>query len=259
LFLKKLTYTSPASRNAVKFAHDWWYQKKNNKLSLKIKSKAGRSTKGRLVIRTKTSILRKLRSIKINYNYRYQPLGLVTTFQLIPFRNLVVSLVLYANGALTYLTKGLEHRAFKYLIFARNSRERKFRKHAYYSWIVLFSKLSLISLVELIPGTGAKYCRSSGTFAKLKKLDMVKQSAVIKFPKTQVVKITSFYSIACLGKVDLPQKRKYVNLKSGYWRSFGVKPIVRGVARNPVDHPHGGRTKAIKYPRTPWGKTTKFK
>ena len=94
---------------------------------MKIKSKAGRSTKGRLVIRTKTSILRKLRSIKINYNYRYQPLGLVTTFQLIPFRNLVVSLVLYANGALTYLTKGLEHRAFKYLIFARNSRERKFR------------------------------------------------------------------------------------------------------------------------------------
>jgi large subunit ribosomal protein L2 len=34
---------------------------------------------------------------------------------------------------------------------------------------------------------------------------------------------------------------------------------VRGVAMNPVDHPHGGRTKAIRYQRTPWGKTTKYK
>jgi large subunit ribosomal protein L2 len=49
------------------------------------------------------------------------------------------------------------------------------------------------------------------------------------------------------------------NTKSGYWRSFGLKSIVRGVAMNPVDHPHGGRTKAIRYQRTPWGKTTKYK
>jgi large subunit ribosomal protein L2 len=49
------------------------------------------------------------------------------------------------------------------------------------------------------------------------------------------------------------------NTRSGYWRNFGLKPHVRGVARNPVDHPHGGRAKSIKYPRTPWGKTTKYK
>jgi large subunit ribosomal protein L2 len=35
--------------------------------------------------------------------------------------------------------------------------------------------------------------------------------------------------------------------------------LSRGVAKNPVDHPHGGRNKAIKYQRTPWGKTTKYK
>jgi large subunit ribosomal protein L2 len=57
----------------------------------------------------------------------------------------------------------------------------------------------------------------------------------------------------------LKNKRLVTNTKSGYWRSFGLKPHVRGVARNPVDHPHGGRAKSIKYPRTPWGKTTKFK
>jgi large subunit ribosomal protein L2 len=53
--------------------------------------------------------------------------------------------------------------------------------------------------------------------------------------------------------------KKSANGKAGYWRSFGLKSIVRGVAMNPVDHPHGGRTKAVKYPRTPWGHTTKYK
>jgi large subunit ribosomal protein L2 len=62
-----------------------------------------------------------------------------------------------------------------------------------------------------------------------------------------------------LGRLALEEKVNYLNGKAGYWRSFGNKPLVRGVAMNPVDHPHGGRTKAVKYPRTPWGKTTKFK
>jgi large subunit ribosomal protein L2 len=67
------------------------------------------------------------------------------------------------------------------------------------------------------------------------------------------------YALASLGAVALKNKRLVTNTKSGYWRNFGLKPHVRGVARNPVDHPHGGRAKSIKYPRTPWGKTTKFK
>jgi large subunit ribosomal protein L2 len=53
--------------------------------------------------------------------------------------------------------------------------------------------------------------------------------------------------------------KKFFNGKAGYWKIYGKKPLVRGVAMNPVDHPHGGRGKSIKYPRTPWGKTTKFK
>lgn len=82
--------------------------------------------------------------------------------------------------------------------------------------------------------------------------------AVVKLP-SGVRKFFSMYSIMTDGRCALRLKRKFSNTKSGYWRSYGQKPHVRGVARNPVDHPHGGRTKSIKYPRTPWGKTTKFK
>ena len=49
----------------------------------------------------------------------------------------------------------------------------------------------------------------------------------------------------------LRDKRLVRNTKAGFYKSFGVKVKVRGVAMNPIDHPHGGRTKAIKNPRTP--------
>jgi large subunit ribosomal protein L2 len=74
-----------------------------------------------------------------------------------------------------------------------------------------------------------------------------------------IKKIFSYYSYVFLGRVALRWSKRFTTNKAGYWRSFGSKSMVRGVARNPVDHPHGGRTKSIKYPRTPWGKTTKFK
>ena len=47
--------------------------------------------------------------------------------------------------------------------------------------------------------------------------------------------------------------------KAGTTTIKGFKPRVRGVAKNPVDHPHGGRTKSIRFPRTPWGLATKLK
>jgi large subunit ribosomal protein L2 len=67
------------------------------------------------------------------------------------------------------------------------------------------------------------------------------------------------YAFASVGRVLFKENRNFLNSKAGYWRGFGFKPTVRGVAMNPVDHPHGGRTNSIKYPRTPWGKTTKYK
>lgn len=55
-----------------------------------------------------------------------------------------------------------------------------------------------------------------------------------------------------------PGFKRYLGLaKSSKRLMRGFCPRVRGTAKNPNDHPHGGRTRAIKYPRTPWGKTAK--
>jgi large subunit ribosomal protein L2 len=124
--------------------------------------------------------------------------------------------------------------------------------------IYKIKRLSKVSLLELFPGSGIQYARSSGSYAKLIKLDLPAHVATIQLP-SGVKKVFSIYSLVSLGSVSLKIKKKITNTKSGFYRVFGKKSMVRGVARNPVDHPHGGRTKSIKYPRTPWGKTTKFK
>lgn len=126
-------------------------------------------------------------------------------------------------------------------------------------YLLMYVKLlSRVSLLELYPGSGIQYVRSSGTFARFIKIDWNKHTAVLEMP-SGVRKAFSLYSLVTLGAVSLKIKRLVSNTKSGFWRSYGRKSKVRGVAMNPVDHPHGGRTKAIKYPRTPWGKTTKKK
>jgi len=115
-----------------------------------------------------------------------------------------------------------------------------------------------MSLVELYPNKGIQYIRAPGSKAKILKMDTRVSTAVIKLP-SGVRKVFSIYSLASLGQVLLAEKKLYKNNKAGHGNNLGYKPRVRGVAMNPVDHPHGGRAKAIKYQRTPWGKTTKYK
>ena len=54
-------------------------------------------------------------------------------------------------------------------------------------------------------------------------------------------------------------QNRFSKFKASSSLELGFRPSVRGVAKNPVDHPHGGRTKSIRFPRTPWGKPTKLK
>jgi len=119
-------------------------------------------------------------------------------------------------------------------------------------------KLSYVSYLEILPGKGSQYTRSSGTKSRLIKFDTDNHTVLIQLP-SGIKKIFSYYSLVFLGRISLEENSNCLNGKAGFWRNFGIKPLVRGVAMNPVDHPHGGRTKAIKYPRTPWGKTTKYK
>ena len=94
---------------------------------------------------------------------------------------------------------------------------------------------SIISNVEKYPNKGGQYIRSSGTFGQL--IKRTHNYATIRLPSSAC---RNFFldCKAVLGKIFNKNKKKKV--KAGYSRWLGIRPTVRGVAMNPVDHPHGG-------------------
>lgn len=255
--LKIAHFTSPASRFSYKYSSRLNYQFKYKKLSTFKRSKAGRNDSGKIVFRSRGSSVKKNKSININYHYRYLRTSVLGTFQFVPYRNKLLSLIFFANGSVNYVITTEFQKLFSYTLWGlRKIKNYKIKRLS--GMLAHFKRLTYVSLLEIYPGNGSQYCRSSGTSSRIIKFDFKLNTALIQLP-SKVKKVISYHCVAFLGRVALRAKKYCTSNRAGYWRNFGFKPIVRGVAMNPVDHPHGGRTKSVKYPRTPWGKTTKFK
>ncbi|MBI1922056.1 MAG: 50S ribosomal protein L2 [Geobacter sp.] len=116
---------------------------------------------------------------------------------------------------------------------------------------------TIIHNIELKPGKGGQMARSAGTFAQL--MSKEGKYGQIKLPSGEVryVNMECYATIGQVGNLD----HENVSVgKAGRSRWLGKRPKVRGVAMNPVDHPHGGgegRTSGGRHPVTPWGKPTK--
>lgn len=116
---------------------------------------------------------------------------------------------------------------------------------------------TIIHNVELKPGKGGQLARSAGTYAQLVGRSEGYAQVRLKSGELRMVHQTC---LATVGAVSNPDHMN-INLgKAGRKRWLGKRPQVRGVAMNPVDHPHGGgegRTSGGRHPVTPWGKPTK--
>jgi large subunit ribosomal protein L2 len=233
-------------------------QTKLSKLSSGLKNKAGRAKTGRIVARFRSTTKLKLRSISVHRCQRNIRLQFVSTAILIPFQNKLVSLCVFANGLLAYCLTTSQHRLFSYYRLSLNSANRRKFIWPLARPLFRFPKLTVVSDIEAKPYTGSKICLSAGSRTTLLTTNNLTKSSLLSLPSKKK-KIIASYVVAQSGRILPEFKKKLGNLRAGYWRNFGINPVVRGVAKNPVDHPHGGRTKSIRYPRTPWGKTTKFK
>lgn len=261
MFLKKVKITSNGSRNIQKLTSLWFDKSRFSKLTWRKKSQAGRTSSGQITVWTKGSLKTKLILPRINYSTRSRVISLISTFRLIPFQNKLVALAFTSSGGMNYIPTTENYKIFDLLYHAlkfRTSKTQEFWKNPTLFLLFAIKRLSPVSLLELFPGAGIKYIRSSGSAGKLVNFDYDTHTAVIQLP-SGVRKIFSIYSLAAFGAVSLSEKKHTSNTKAGHLKIYGKKSVVRGVAMNPVDHPHGGRTKSIRYPRTPWGKTTKYK
>ena len=116
---------------------------------------------------------------------------------------------------------------------------------------------TIIHNVEMRVGKGGQIARSAGAYAQLVGRDNGK--AQIKITSGEV-RLVPEDCMATVGAVSNPDHFNISLGKAGRKRWMGVRPTVRGVAMNPIDHPHGGgegRTSGGRHPVTPWGKGTK--
>ena len=116
---------------------------------------------------------------------------------------------------------------------------------------------TIVHNVELRAGKGGQLVRSAGCYAQVVGKDG--GYAQLKLSSGEL-RIAREECLATVGAVSNPDNQNVSLGKAGRARWMGVRPVARGVAMNPVDHPHGGgegRTSGGRHPVTPWGKPTK--
>lgn len=254
---EKKKYFSPASRFTYTLKSNFYLNMKNKNLFFIKKWSAGRTNSGKIVNFKKKSLNSTKKKININYMINYNKTGVISNFFFLKKFNKILILIYFFDGSTIYLNATSENKIFSYF-FYNFYIQKNFKKKNSYSMLFQFKKLSIINCLELLSKKNFQYARSSGTWAKIIKFNLENHTILIQLPSFKK-KLFSFFSLALNGKNVFKFSNKLVNNKSGFWRNLGVKSTVRGVAKNAVDHPNGGRTKSLKLSKTPWGKITKLK
>jgi large subunit ribosomal protein L2 len=115
---------------------------------------------------------------------------------------------------------------------------------------------TIVHNIETKAGSGGALARAAGAYAMLAGRDQGYALLKMKSGETRMVRSDC---MATVGAVSNPDHVNEVIGKAGRTRWKGARPVSRGIARNPVDHPNGGRTNGGKHWATPWGKPTKGK
>jgi len=177
----------------------------------------------------------------------------VASIEYDPCRSARIALLNYADGEKRYILAPLSLKVGDAVI----SSEQADIKPGNAMPIRCIPLGTIIHNIELKIGKGAQLARSAGTFAQLMSKDV--KYAQVKLPSSEVRMILMDCK-ATIGQVGNVDHENISIGKAGRSRWLGIRPHVRGVAMNPVDHPHGGgegRTSGGRHPVTPWGIPTK--
>jgi large subunit ribosomal protein L2 len=254
--LKKYKPTTPSRRHMVTSAFDTITKSTPERSLLRPKkSTGGRNSSGRLTTRHKGGgHKRRYRVIDFKRNKFGIP-AKVAAIEYDPNRSARIALLHYADGAKSYIIAPAKLEVGTTIISGPGV-EPSIGNALPLSDIPLGTT---IHNIELEPGCGAQIARSAGTYAQL--MSREKGFANLKLPSGEIRRIrTDCY--ATVGQVGNTDHENIVSGKAGRKRWLGIRPTVRGVAMNPVDHPMGGgegRTSGGGHPTSPWGTLSKGK
>ncbi len=167
-----------------------------------------------------------------------------------PNRTAFIALIKYADGTLAYILAPQRLAVGDSVISGQNVDV----KPGNATQIGSIPVGTIVHNVETKPGAGGSLARSAGTYVMVAGRDGGYVIIKLKSGETRMVPASCMASI---GAVSNPDHLNEVVGKAGRTRWKGKRPVSRGIARNPVDHPNGGRTNGGKHWATPWGKPTK--
>ncbi len=174
---------------------------------------------------------------------------------IISWKKKIIAIIKFTNGSYSY--SSLSFGSFIGQILNSTNLPRRF----WYSFkpgnIVLLKFLRKYSLFYNYNfNNRILYARASGTFCQVIDILVDDNFCKILLP-SGLIKIVSVFCFVTLGRCSNIFNSQIIYGKAGYLKFKGKKPKNRGVARNPVDHPHGGRTKTNSPEVSPWGWVTK--
>ena len=246
--------TSPGSRFVVRVKHEDLHKGKPYAPLVSKKTKSGgRNNNGRITTRhIGGGHKQSYRIIDFKRNKMDIP-AVVERLEYDPNRTANIALILYKDGERKYIIAPKGVVAGEEIIASENAPV----KAGNCMPLRNMPLGSVIHCVELKPGKGAQMARSAGTSAQL----VAKEGAhvTLRLRSGEMRKVLADCK-AVIGEVSNSEHNLRSLGKAGASRWRGVRPTVRGVVMNPVDHPHGGgegRTSGGRHPVSPWGVPTK--
>lgn len=254
--LKNYNPTTPGQRQLINIDRsDLWKGRPEKTLTEGLSKSGGRNNQGRITSWHRGGGHKKLYRI---IDFKRKKLDAPATVERIeydPNRTAFIALIRYEDGEVSYILAPQRLKVGDKVI----SSDKTDVKPGNSMLLKNVPIGTIIHNVELKIGKGAQIARSAGTYAQVVGRD---SGRIILNLCSGEVRIVHGECRATVGSVSNPDHQNRSYGKAGRMRWLGRRPVVRGVAMNPIDHPHGGgegRTSGGRHPVTPWGKPTKGK
>jgi large subunit ribosomal protein L2 len=254
--LKKYNPTTPSQRQLVIVDRSELHGGKPVKnLTVGLSSKGGRNNHGRLTAPSRGGGHKRTYRIIDFKRRKWDMSATVERLEYDPNRTAFIALIKYDDGELAYILAPQRVGAGDKVIAGASCDIKPGNAMP----LRAIPVGTIIHNVEMKPEKGGQIARSAGTYAQLVGRDG--PYSIIRLNSGEQRLVPS-NCMATIGAVSNPDNSNTNLGKAGRSRWLGRRPSVRGVAMNPVDHPHGGgegRTSGGRHPVTPWGKPTKGK
>ena len=252
--LKQYKPNTPSQRGLVLVDRaELWKGKPVKGLTEGLNKSGGRNNKGRITSRRRGGGHKRLYRMIDFKRRKFDVAAIVQRIEYDPNRSAFIALLKYEDGESAYILAPQRLKEGDTVIAANRADIKPGNAMPMENMPVG----TIIHNVEMKPGKGGQIARAAGTYVQL----IGKDSGYAQLRLTSgELRMVPAKCMATVGAVSNPDNQNTNLSKAGRKRWMGKRPQVRGVAMNPVDHPHGGgegRTSGGRHPVSPWGKPTK--